>query len=183
MAGPVRGRLALACAMACVLAASLPIPAQAQAPRFFGLGDPVPAVDPVVPASFPPLNESALVDVPIDSLPGQRLGIDASSLAIDRERVVRYTLVVTGSGGARNVTYEAMRCDTQERQILALGRGDGSWAAIAEPPWRRIDRNDRASRHPAAVLERLCEGGAAAATTAARLATRLRQASPNRPQP
>ena len=177
-----RGAIALAATVLGALAA-LPTGALAQAPRLFGLADPLPPVDPTIPASFPPLDQANLVDLPVDTLGGQRIAIDASSLAIDRERVVRYTLVVTGSGGARNVSYEAMRCDTQERQILALGRPDGSWGPVADAPWRRIDRRDSASRHPAAVHERLCEGGAAAATTAARLAARLRQTSQGRTQP
>lgn len=178
------GVLALAAAAVLgLLGAALPASANAQAPRLFGLADPLPPVDPTIPTSFPPLDQAGLVDLPIDTLGGQRIAIDATSLAIDRERVVRYTLVVTGSGGARNVSYEAMRCDTQERQILALGRPDGSWAPVTDPPWRRIDRRDSASRHPAAVHERLCDGGAAAATTAARLATRLRQGSGARVQP
>jgi hypothetical protein len=173
----------LALALVCLLGGPPTPPAHAQAPRLFGLADPLPPVDPSIPASFPPLNEAALVGLPADTLGGQRIAIDASSLAIDRERVVRYTLVVTGSGGARNVSYEAMRCDTRERQILALGRPDGSWAAVADPRWRPIERRDEASRHPVAVHERLCEGGAAAATTAPRLAARLRQASPGQGQP
>jgi hypothetical protein len=155
--------------------------APAQQGRFFGLADPVPPVDPVMPSSPPPLSASALIDIDPDAPAGQRVAIDADSLAIDRERLVRYTLVVVGSGGARNLSYEALRCDTQERRILALGRPDGSWSIVADGPWRRIDRRDGIGRHPALVLDRLCEGGAAGAPTPQRLAARLRQAPAGRP--
>lgn len=165
---------ALLLALACTAAT-------AQSSRFFGLGDPVPPVDPEIPASPPPLTESALIDVDPEPAAGRRIAIDASSLAIDRERLVRYTLVVVGSGGARNLSYEAVRCDTQERRILALGRPDGGWSMVPDAAWRRIDRHDTAGRHPAAVLDRLCEGGAAAATTPQRLAARLRQSPAGRP--
>ncbi len=155
--------------------------AMAQQGRFFGLADPVPPVDPVMPSSPPPLSASALIDIDPDAPAGQRVAIDADSLAIDRERLVRYTLVVVGSGGARNLSYEALRCDTRERRILALGRPDGSWSMVADGPWRPIDRRDGTSRHPALVFDRLCEGGAAGAPTPQRLAARLRQAPAGRP--
>ena len=153
----------------------------AQQGRLFGLGDPVPPVDPVMPASLPPLSASALIDIDPDAPEGQRVAIDTSSLAIDRERLVRYTLLVVGSSGARNLSYEAVRCDTRERRILALGRPDGRWTLLADGPWRPIDRRDGASRHPSLVLDRLCEGGAAGAATPERLAARLRQAPAARP--
>lgn len=169
-------RVTLSLVLACAAGAAL-----AQQTRFFGLADPVPPIEPEIPASPPPVSTAALVDIDPDAPAGQRVAIDASSLAIDRERLVRYTLVVVGSGGARNVSYEALRCDTQERRLLALGRPDGGWSIVTDGPWRRIERRDGVNRHPALALDRLCEGGAAAAPTPQRLAARLRQATAGRP--
>ena len=51
---------------------------------------------------------------------------------------MRYTTVIKTAGGATNVTFEGMRCETREGKLYALGRGDGSWVRARDPKWQRI---------------------------------------------
>lgn len=92
--------------------------------------------------------------------------IDRKSLSVDTDGVVRYVLTITTAGGARNVTYEGMRCETREQRIYASGRMDGSWSKSRNNEWARI-KDVIANRHHAALfLEYFCPGGVIVANTA-----------------
>lgn len=66
--------------------------------------------------------------------------VDGASLSLGEDGVIRYTLVITSDAGARNVTYEGMRCQSSERKIYAFGRPDGAWSKARDLEWRSIDR-------------------------------------------
>lgn len=64
--------------------------------------------------------------------------LDARSLSPDlAEGVVRYTLVSISRSGARNISYEGLRCSSNEFRVYAYGRPDGSWNQV-NGPWRGI---------------------------------------------
>ena len=164
-ARPVLARAALALA---VLLAGGPLAAQQ---RMFGLiGEPQPR-EATLPVSLPPFAAARLIAV--DTGSRHRVEIDAQSLAVDQERLVRYSLLVTTAGGARNLTYEALRCDTRERRVMAVGRRDDSWSVTPDSPWRPVVRTNAADLHHAEIAARLCEGAAAASPQPARLVERL----------
>ena len=48
--------------------------------------------------------------------------VDGATISVGSDGVVRYVLVVVAHGGARNVSYEGLRCDTRERRLYAFGR-------------------------------------------------------------
>lgn len=85
-----------------------------------------------------------------------RFFIDARSLSIGDDGVVRYTLVIKTAGGATNVTFEGIRCDTRHLKIYALGRADGGWARARNPEWRRIEYYDVNRHHAALYSDFLC---------------------------
>jgi hypothetical protein len=88
-----------------------------------------------------------------------RFSIDPAGLSVGSDGVVRYVLVIETAGGARNVTYEGMRCETRERRVYASGRRDGSWSKARNSAWVRI-QDVAANRHHAALyLEYFCVGG------------------------
>jgi hypothetical protein len=160
---PARCALALG-----ILLAGGPLAAQQ---RMFGLiGEPQP-LEATLPATLPPLSAARLIA--IDSGSRHRVEIDALSLAVDQERLVRYSLLVTTAGGARNLTYEALRCDTRERRVLAVARRDDSWSVTPDSPWRPVVRANAADLHHAEIAGRLCEGAAAASIRPERLVERL----------
>ena len=67
--------------------------------------------------------------------------IDPTTLAVGNDGVVRFTLVVKTPGGARNVSFEGMRCETREARIIATGRADGSWHLLPRPVWKPIENH------------------------------------------
>lgn len=88
-----------------------------------------------------------------------RFFIDASSLTVGADGVLRFVLVVLGGEGARNVTFEGMRCEAKERRLYASGRADGSWSKSRNNDWMRI-RDAVANRHYATLyLDYFCPGG------------------------
>jgi len=85
--------------------------------------------------------------------------VDVVSLTVGPDGVVRYVLVIQSAGGARNVSFEGLRCETRERRVYALGRLDGTWSRSRNESWQRI-RDVPANRHHAALFyDYFCPGG------------------------
>jgi hypothetical protein len=87
--------------------------------------------------------------IPFDAGPvtSNRFYIDASSLSVGADGVVRYTLFIRGSGGATNVSFEGIRCVTHEQKLYAIGRSDGKWVRARDPVWRDIVYKDMNRYH------------------------------------
>lgn len=88
-----------------------------------------------------------------------RFFIDGATLTVGSDGVVRYVLLVLTPQGARNVTYEGMRCLTRERRIYASGRQDGSWSKARKNEWVRIQDAYANRQHAALFLEYFCPVG------------------------
>lgn len=67
--------------------------------------------------------------------------IDEKSLTLAEDGIVRFTLVVRSAGGAQNVSFEGVRCETGERKLYAIGRNDREWIKPRSDEWRRISDN------------------------------------------
>jgi CNP1-like family protein len=65
--------------------------------------------------------------------------VDATSIQVGEDGVMRYSLVIKSPSGAMNVTFEGMRCSTNERKLYALGRNDGEWTHSHNADWQRLD--------------------------------------------
>lgn len=87
-----------------------------------------------------------------------RFFVDAQSLSVGEDGVVRYTLVIRTAGGATNITYEGIRCELREQKVYAVGRADGSWARARNPQWRRIEMRKVNRYHAALFQDYLCDG-------------------------
>lgn len=85
--------------------------------------------------------------------------VDLATLTVGADGVVRYVLVVLSPQGARNVTYEGMRCETRERRIYASGRQDGAWSKSRNDAWTKIRDVPGNRVHAALFLEYFCPGG------------------------
>ena len=84
----------------------------------------------------------SLVLVEAGSATAHKFYVDPASVSVGTDGVVRYTTVVKASGGAVNVTFEGMRCETREGKIYAVGRSDGTWVRARNPKWERIVLRD-----------------------------------------
>lgn len=65
--------------------------------------------------------------------------VDASSIAVGEDGVVRYSLVIRSPSGAMNVSYEGIRCQTAEKRTYAYGRNDGTWARARLSRWADLE--------------------------------------------
>lgn len=82
----------------------------------------------------------------------QSFAIDASSLSVGTDGVIRYTLVATSASGAKNISYEGIHCQTYERKLYAFGQPDGTWARSRRNKWETI-QNHAANRPQAALAK------------------------------
>ena len=89
--------------------------------------------------SLPPWPRDAdLIELELDVGSPFRYAIDGRHLAIGGDGVVRYTLVAESASGARNVSFEGLRCTPQGAlQIYAYGSG-GELRPLPETDWAPI---------------------------------------------
>jgi len=106
-----------------------------------------------------------------------RYYIDASSLSVGKDGVVRYTLVIKTSGGATNTTFEGIRCATQEQRLYAVGHADGKWVKARDPRWKRIAPRDFNPHHGVLYLDFMCPERHVRMVTAKQILASLRKAS------
>lgn len=98
-------------------------------------------------ATLPPFPKDVdLVEFQVSVGTKNRYFIDASTLAVGGDGVVRYVLVIRAGGGANNVTFEGIRCATGEYKLYASGRADATWARSYMDKWRPIE-NKLVNRH------------------------------------
>jgi CNP1-like family len=88
-----------------------------------------------------------------------RFFVDGSTLSVGGDGVVRYVLVVEAAGGARNVTFEGLRCQTKERRLYASGRVDGTWSRSRNDEWKRLQSLAANRHHAALYFDYFCPEG------------------------
>jgi hypothetical protein len=86
--------------------------------------------------AFP--EQENLIPFKVGAINDTKYLIDGKSLSVDSDGVVRYTLVVVSSAGARNISYEGLRCASGERRFYAFGRSDKTWSKARSNQWVKI---------------------------------------------
>lgn len=84
--------------------------------------------------------------------------IDAQSISVGEDGVVRYTLIIKSPYGAVNVSFEGMRCASGERKLYAFGRSDGTWSKARNSKWEDIQYKDVNRHHHMLHDDFLCVG-------------------------
>jgi hypothetical protein len=108
-------------------------------------------------AQLPPApKEENLLPFYVGPTATQKFFIDAKSLAIGTDGVVRYTLVAVSQGGAKNISFEGIRCASFEKKIYALGRDDGSWSPSRRNQWEPVVRSKVNRQHAALTMDYFC---------------------------
>jgi len=85
--------------------------------------------------------------------------IDAESVSVGEDRVIRYTVVIEAAGGATNVSFEGMRCEAGERRLYAYGHPDGTWSKARNAVWEGIKFRSLLSYHKALFEDHFCPDG------------------------
>jgi CNP1-like family len=89
------------------------------------------------------------VEIEVGPFRDNRVFIDLDSLGVGADGVVRYTLIIKSGGGALNVSFEGMRCITQQRKTYgfavrkfgALASEPGEWRPARSSEWAPIIRD------------------------------------------
>lgn len=120
-----------------------------------------------VEASLPkPPREEDLLQIDVGPTSDNRFYVDEASVAYGSDGVIRYTMVILSPSGARNVSFEGMRCDTGERRLYAFGRRDGGWSKARNGNWARIEGGSSRNRYHAALFASyFCSSGGSVTTT------------------
>lgn len=155
-----------------LLAAACLLPLSAPAQESLSPADnPEDATPLVLPAA--PAREN-LLPFYVSPTATMNFAIDAPSVSVTPDGVVRFTLVITSAEGARNVSHEGIRCKTAEKKLYATGSADGSWSPSRNDAWSRI-RDVGANRQYAALFnDYFCDFGSVAGNAAA-IVKRIRQ--------
>lgn len=109
-----------------------------------------PVIAPWVESSYslPPFpKDENLAEFSVDGAPNSKAYVDKTAISIGtNDKVVRYVLVVKTSGGATNVSYEGLRCDTDEYRIYATGTLENTWSKSRVSEWRPFRIHNRPQR-------------------------------------
>lgn len=117
-------------------------------------------------AQLPPAPKAEnLLPFYVSAATDNRFYVDASSVSRGEDGVVRYTLVVQSASGARNVSYEGIRCNSAEIKRYAFGRADGSWGKARQTRWEPVRYKDINRHHHMLYDDFFCPRGIAVATT------------------
>ena len=65
-------------------------------------------------------------------------GIDADTLRIDSDGVVRYAFVARSNSGALNVLFEGIRCQTGEVKLYAHWDKETGWTPVVGSEWKAL---------------------------------------------
>lgn len=88
---------------------------------------------------LPPLPKAAnLLQFEPSAASSNRFYVDAESILVGTDGIVRYTLVIRSPSGVDNVSREGMRCDSRERKTYAFARSDGTWVNPRVSEWLPI---------------------------------------------
>jgi CNP1-like family len=86
-----------------------------------------------------------------------QFALDAKSLTVDSDGVIRYTVVITSASGARNVNYEGIRCEDYSWKLYAgLNADHDGWDRTVENDWSRIENGDLNAYHAALYQDYFC---------------------------
>lgn len=111
-------------------------------------------------AQLPPTPKAEnLVEFNVSSATRNRHFVDTESISVGEDKVVRYTVVIDAAGGARNVSFEGLRCATGERRLYAYGHPDGTWSKARNAQWEGIKMRSLLSYHKALFEDHFCPDG------------------------
>lgn len=85
--------------------------------------------------------------------------VDAKSVRVGNDGVVRYSLIAKSPDGALNVSFEGIRCSDAKFRIYAFGRPDRTWSEARNPLWQAMPADSRNAQRAVLHSEYFCPGG------------------------
>lgn len=110
-----------------------------------------------IAAQLPPLPKPEnLLEFEAGRTASMTFAVDARSISVGSDSVVRYTLVSRSPSGAENISYEGIRCETQERKLYAFGHKDGNWTRSRRDKWERFTNTTANNQHATLARDYFC---------------------------
>lgn len=110
----------------------------------------------------PPPAEANLIPFEVSTTGRLTFAVDSKSVVVGEDGAVRYAVVITSPTGARNVSYEGVRCDVFQRKLFAtLPPGANDWVRNRSDDrlgWQRMNTSVRNSYAATLATDYLCEG-------------------------
>lgn len=108
--------------------------------------------------TLPALPQAAdILQFDVSTLSNLNYGVDAKSLSVGKDGVVRFTAVITSPAGAHNVFYEGIRCDTYEWRLYAATNDAGTdWDRTVANDWQRIPNSELNAYQSALYVDYMC---------------------------
>lgn len=156
MRTPALPKAARFCATFFLLSATLSLHAQSQFEEEFDDKE-KPWEEIAIQLPAPPAAENQLPFY-VGPIATQSFAIDAQSLTVGTDGVIRYTLIAKSAGGATNVSYEGIRCQSYEKKLYAFGHPDGKWSRSRRDKWEPIFTKIANRQHAALAEDYFCQG-------------------------
>ncbi len=113
-----------------------------------------------LPTPMPAVPRAAdLVQFEFNTTSRHQFAIDPASILLRGNEILQLTIVVTTTGGATNVSYEAFNCQNETRRLLAVASQDGSWQPVENSPWVAARRAGLVLGQHYAIYRAACTGG------------------------
>ncbi|MEK7435729.1 MAG: CNP1-like family protein [Pseudomonadota bacterium] len=69
--------------------------------------------------------------------------VDAKSVSVGADNVVRYSLIAKSAEGALNVSFEGLRCGEHQVRLYAVGQSDKTWTEVRKSHWEPLRLDSR----------------------------------------
>lgn len=109
-----------------------------------------------------PVTKNNLLSFYVSPTTSMDFAIDAKSVTVTDDGVVRFALIITSPSGANNISYEGIRCSSGEKKLYAIGQLNGSWSPARRDVWEPIFDHGSNRYHAALAKDYFCESGVVA---------------------
>lgn len=94
-----------------------------------------------------------------------RFFVDAESITIGEDKIVRYVSVARSRTGVESVSFDGLRCSTVSHRVYATGRSaDRSWAIVRSGDWKKLSLGAPGRQHLVLMRDFFCPSGFTIAT-------------------
>ncbi|SDV49563.1 CNP1-like family protein [Chitinasiproducens palmae] len=108
--------------------------------------------------ALPPLpREEDLLPFTVSNLSRFKYSLDARSLTVGKDGVIRYVVVIETPAGARNVRYEGIHCAGSEWRLYSGANEAGTAWDGASTPWLQIEPSNLNAYHAALSTAFFCD--------------------------
>lgn len=82
--------------------------------------------------------------------------VDAKSISVGTDGVVRYSVIAKSSDGGLNISFEGVRCADGQFRVYAFGRADNTWSEVRGSRWAAIREDARNAQRAVLYSDFFC---------------------------